>query len=343
MPKISINLLSWNNDPAEVKRSIDSFLAQDFNDFEFVFSDNGSENGLYEFVRRTYANQPKVRVVQNGSNLGFARGHNKFFRETQSEFLMTLNPDVIAGKGFLENILKAFGDPGVGAATGKMLKPEKAAAGANILDGTGIIVFKSRRARERGQWQEDIGQFDSETGIFGVSGTAAVYRKSALESIRLKYKYKGAEFDEYIDEDFFAYWDDLDLSWRLRLAGWSCKFVPEAIVWHPRKAGSSKGGYRDFAAFVRHHKKISPQVRKWNWQNHLFAIIKNDFGAGFWKDFPRIFMRETAMLGYILLFEPGTLKTIPEFLKLLPKMRFKRKAIQKNKKITSAEIERWFV
>lgn len=335
MPKISINLLGWNHDFQAIKKSIDSFLAQDFEDFEFVFSDNGSANGLLDFVRETYKNEPKVRVVDNGENLGFAGGHNKFFSKTDSEFLMTSNPDVIADRSFLKNMLKAFDDPDVGAATGKMLKLEKAADGKNILDGTGIEIYKSRRARERGQWQEDIGQYDNAKRVFGVSGTAALYRKSALQSIKL--------FEhEFIDEDFFAYWEDLDLSWRLRLAGWECAYVPEAIVFHPRAVGSSRGGYKKFAAFKKHHQQISEKVRKWNWRNHLFAIIKNDFGWNFWKGLPFILARETAMLGYIIFFEPSTLKAVPDFFRLLPKMLIKRKIIQSKRKVTSQKMERWF-
>ncbi len=343
MPKISINLLGWNHDHETIKKSIDSFLAQDFDDFEFVFSDNGSHNGLYEFVRETYKGKSKIRVVDNGKNLGFAGGHNKFFREAQSEFLMTSNPDVIADKSFLQNILRAFEDPKVAAATGKMLKPEKTADGRNILDGTGIMIEKSGRARERGQWQADSGQYDHKTDVFGISGTIAVYRRAALESVRMQYNFRGTEFDEYLDEDFIAYWEDLDFSWRLRLAGWNIKFVPEAVVWHERNAGSSKGGYKKLFAYVRHHKAISRNVRKWNWRNHLFAIIKNDFGAAFWKNSPRIFIRETAMLAYIICFEPGTLKAVPEFFGLLPKMLAKRRIIQQNKKISGKEMEKWFI
>jgi GT2 family glycosyltransferase len=155
-----------------------------------------------------------------------------------------------------------------------------------------------------------------------VSGTAAVYRKSALEEVKLGNS-------EYFDVDFFAYWEDLDLSWRLRLRGYECVYVPEAIVEHRRAVGASKGGILNFGEFVRHHRSFSLRIRKWNWRNHLFAIIKNDYGWSFYRDLPWIVLRELGMLAFLVCFMPDTLSAIPEFVRLLPAMLSKRRYIMK--------------
>ncbi|MBU6447835.1 glycosyltransferase family 2 protein [Patescibacteria group bacterium] len=338
MPKLSINLLRYTTPWEEIKECIDSVLAQDYEDFELVYSENApaGKPRLIERVRKHYAGNPKLRAVDNGDNLGYAGGHNKFFMDTPSELLMPLNPDVIMQTGFLEEIIKVFSDPKVGAATGKMIKPKPNEQGKQVLDGTGLIIFKSRRARERGQLEVDSGQYDNSPDIFGVSGTAAVYRKQALESVKLYER-------EYFDPDFFAYWEDLDLSWRLRLHGWYAKYVPTARIFHTRVVGVSPGGYKKFFTFVKHHKGFSKNIRRWNWRNHLFAIIKNDFGWNFWKNSWRIIGREIAMLGYIAIFETSTLGALPVFFRLLPKMLAKRKIIQKNKTATSKEMEKWFI
>jgi GT2 family glycosyltransferase len=338
MPKISINLLRWNTPWEEISQVLDAALDQDFLDYEVVYSENSDLNkpNLIAEIKEKFGNHSKLRIVNNGGNLGYAGGQNKFFREINSELLMVLNPDAILTRTFVSEIVKAFEDPNLGLATGKMLKPEKNQKGENIFDGTGIIIFKSRRARERGQLEVDHGQYDSETDVFGVSGSAAVYRKSALEAVKIM-------DNEYFDPDFFAYWEDLDLSWRMRLKGFTAKYVPNAIVYHSRAVGVSPGGYAKIGKFIKHHAQFSLNVRRWNWRNHLFTIIKNDFGWNFWKNFPRIFFREAAMLVYITLFEPRTLTAIPDFFRLLPKMLQKRKIIQDGRSVTSQSLERWFV
>ncbi|GAC1414246.1 MAG: glycosyltransferase family 2 protein [Candidatus Doudnabacteria bacterium] len=336
MPKLSINLLRWNTPWQDIHKVIDAVLAQDYRDYELVYSENADSNQpvLIGLIKQTYPNHPNLRIVNNGGNLGYAGGQNKFFKETPSDLLMVLNPDAILKENFLSEMVKAFEDPAVGFATGKMIKPEKNKKGEWVIDGTGIIIFKSRRARERGQLEEDHGQYDSDVNVFGISGSAAIYRKSALEAVKIK--------DEYFDSDFFAYWEDLDLSWRLRLQGFNAKYVPSALVYHTRAVGVSPGGYKKLTVFVRHHSNFSLNVRRWNWRNHLFAIIKNDFGWSFWKSSPLIIGRELAMLGFIIIFEPRTLGAIPIFLKLLPKMIQKRKIIQSKKTVTSSQMEGWF-
>lgn len=337
MPKLSINLLRWNTPWEHIHKVIDAVMAQDYNDFELVYSENADQNKpkLIELIRQTYPNNPKIRIIDNGGNLGYAGGQNKFFKETSSELLMVLNPDAFMSENFVSEMVKAFDDPKVGFATGKMLKPEKNQNGESVIDGTGIIIFKSRRARERGQLEVDHGQYDNEPDVFGVSGSAAVYRKSALESVKIMK-------DEYFDPDFFAYWEDLDLSWRLRLQGFQAKFVPSAVIYHTRAVGVSPGGYKKLGTFVNHHAGFSLNVRRWNWRNHLFTIIKNDFGWNFWKSSLLIVFRELAMLGYIIIFEPRTLGAVPVFFKLLPKMIKKRKIIQSRKTVASSDMEGWF-
>ena len=322
MTNISINLLRWNSPWEEIRACIQAVLLSEFDSFELIYMENHNPAcpSLVDQVRDHFGSDLRLRIVTASSNLGYAGGHNRFFAETQTEFLMVLNPDAILHPAFLTHIVQPFADPRVGAVTGKMIKPSPNSNGERILDGTGIILSHSRRGRERGQLEVDHGQYDHQPRVFGVSGTAAVYRKSALEAVKLDHL-------EYFDPDFFAYWEDLDLSWRLRLGGYECVYVPEAIVEHGRAVGASKGGILNFREFVRHHRAFSLQVRKWSWRNHLFAIIKNDFGWTFYRDLPWIACREFAMLAFLLLFMPDTLTAIPDFFRLLPKMLSKRRAI----------------
>jgi GT2 family glycosyltransferase len=337
MTTISINLLRWSTPWEEVQQCVAAVLDSDFKDFELTYMENPhpSAPSLMDEVKRRFGGDNRLSTVQNDSNLGYAGAHNRFFAENDNELVMVLNPDAVLDSLFLQNIIKPFSDPAVGAVTGKMLKHQASASGERILDGTGIEIYRSRRARELGQLEPDHGQYDYNRIVFGVSGTAAVYRKAALEAIKLGEA-------EYFDPDFFAYWEDFDLSWRLRLRGFECVYVPEAVVEHGRAAGASPGGFSKFSSFVKHQRSLPLSVRQWDWRNHLFAIIKNDFGRCFYRDLPRIFVREAAMQIFILFFMPDTLSSIPKTLSLLPRMLRKRMLIQSSRTISSSSVCSFF-
>ncbi len=333
MKSLAVNLLRWNSPWDEIRTGIAAVLASEFDDFELIYMENFNPDcpSLVEQVRTEFGADPRIRIVTTESNLGYAGGHNRFFAESDAPLLMVLNPDAVLHPGFLKNVVVPFRDPRVGAVTGKMIKPGRDADDNILLDGTGILLSRARHGYERGQWEVDRGQYDREPNVFGVSGTAAVYRKSALEAVKL-----GAA--EYFDPDFFAYCEDLDLSWRLRLAGYICVYAPGALVEHERAASRSRGGVRKFFAFVRHHRSLPLKVRQWSWRNHLFAILKNDHGWSFYRDLPWIAARELAVFTFLLCFATDTLLVIPETLRLLPSMFAKRRFIMKHIKSSAAPV-----
>jgi hypothetical protein len=119
--------------------------------------------------------------------------------------------------------------------------------------------------------------------------------------------------------------------------------VPEAVVYHARVAGQSRNGYRRPIEFIKHHRRLPLSIRRWNWKNQLFCIIKSDFGWPFWRDCPFIAARQIFMLSYILVVEPETLGAIPDFFRLLPTMLNKRRVIKGQRVVDSKEIGKWFV
>jgi GT2 family glycosyltransferase len=330
MPRLAINLLRWSTPWQDIRVCVRAVLASSYDDFTLTYTENphASIASLVPEIMSEFGADPRLHCGRNESNLGYAGAHNRFFARSSNELLMVLNPDAILDPCFLTNIVEAFADPTVGAATGKMLKPAHSSESVRILDGTGIQVFPTRSARERGQLEADRGQYDQSRQVFGVSGTAAVYRKCALEAVRLY-------DEEYFDTDFFAYWEDFDLSWRLRLMGYQCVYIPEAVVEHARAIGNSPGGLKRFLTYVRHHRAFPLTVRQWSWRNHLFTIIKNDFGWPLYRELPRILCRELAVLIFILCFTPDTLQGIPRFFQLLPRMLQKRAQIQSTRTVNS--------
>jgi GT2 family glycosyltransferase len=293
----------------------------------------GNDDGGKEYIQQHY---PEVEILDPGYNIGFTTGHNKIFDQVDAEFFQLINPDLVVTENFIEEMLKPFVDPSVGAVSGKILHYDFALnQTTNIIDSTGIVIQRSGRGRDRGQHQVDRGQFDKQLNLIGVSGAAAMYRKSALEDI--KYQRDDGRV-EYFDEDFHSYWEDVDLSYRLINRGWQIKFAPQAVAYHGRAAAASPGGYKKVWGFIKHHRKINPNIHALSYQNHIFLFIKNS-PRWYWQFFVREFFYHI----FVLLFEIKTFKVLPDFLKKIPTMFKKRKYIQQHRKVTIGEIEKIFI
>jgi len=120
-------------------------------------------------------------------------------------------------------------DPEVGCAGGKIYKNEK----EKILDSTGIFFsFFKMGPYDRGEGEKDKGQYNKTQFVSGITCACALYRRKCLEDIRLR--------DEYFDETYFAYYEDVDLAWRARIRGWRCLYEPEAIAYHRRRGKAIK-------------------------------------------------------------------------------------------------------
>jgi GT2 family glycosyltransferase len=334
-PKVTIIQVVYNN-RKWIPAVFDAIYNQTFKDFKVVAVISGNDDKSKELIMEKY---PQTEIIDPGYNIGFAKGHNLVFEKYcnpslnpspyegrgggEVEFFQLVNPDMIMEPNYVEEMLKAFKNEKVGAATGKLYKIsnfkfqisnfEK----SRILDTTGVSISKSGRARDRGQHEIDNHQYDNLTEVDGVSGAGCMYRAAALQNI--KYQISNIKF-EFFDEDFHSYWEDVDLSWRLKNAGWKNVFVPSAVGYHGRTAGSSKGGYFKIISFIKHHQQLPERIRQLNYKNHIFMYIKNSP----WF-YPQFFIREFFMLVYIVLFEISTLKVLPEMFRLFSKMWKKRK------------------
>ncbi|OGE73642.1 MAG: hypothetical protein A3C49_00295 [Candidatus Doudnabacteria bacterium RIFCSPHIGHO2_02_FULL_42_25] len=308
--KVSVIILPFRRTQI-IKPVFDAIFAQTHKDLEVIAVLNDSNDGSREIIQ---ANYPQVKILEPGQNLFFAKGVNLGINNSIGEFIQLVNDDLILEPNYIEEILKAFSDPKVASATGKILRYDFANhAKTKVIDTLGLVLDRSGRVRDIAQLEIDRGQSEASREIFGVSGAGPMHRKSALDKVKYQ--------DEYLDEDFVMYWDDADLSWRLQNAGFISKYIPTAIAYHGRSAGQSKGGYKNLLGFIKHHKKLSPQILRWNYKNHILMYIKN--AKHVWH--PAFILRELAMLGYIIIFETSTLKVIPELFRQLPSIWKKRK------------------
>lgn len=312
--KVSVILVIFNA-KKYIKPVFDAIFNQTYKDLGVIAVINGNDDNSKELIEQNY---PQVKILEPGRN-NWSASNNLAIMSSTGEFIQLINQDLILEPDYIQKVLEVFTDKRIGAATGKLLRYDFSNnVKTNIIDSTGVIISRSGRARDRGQNQPDQKQFDNQTDIFAVSGAGPMFRRAALEEIRYCENYKC----EYMDEDFVMYWDDVDLSWRLKHAGYKCVYVPQAIGYHGRTAGSAAGGYLHLFKFIKHHNRLNKQIRKWNYQNHFYMYLKNSK----WIN-PMFVLREVAMLGYILVFETSTLAIIPQMLRLWPKMMRKRRFI----------------
>lgn len=308
MPKVSVVVVVYNSRKF-LQLVFEAIANQTVSDLEIFAVINSSTDGSKEFIQQTF---PNVKIIDPGMNTGFAGGNNLAMKQASGEFIQLVNPDLIMSPNYIEKLLPAFSDLKVAAATGKLLRYDFATnTKTTIIDSTGIVMSDSGRARDRGQLEQDNGQYDSNTTVFAVTGAAPMYRKSALESIAFK--------GEYFDEAFLAYWEDVDLSWRLNNAGLKNVFVPQAVAYHGRTAGQAKGGYFHLLNFISHHRKIPTHIRRLNYKNHILMYLKNTPAISL-----KFILREIVMFGYVLIFEPSTLGVLPELFRQMKENRAKR-------------------
>jgi GT2 family glycosyltransferase len=331
MKKVVLVQMVWNG-MKFIPQSFDAMVNQTYSNIEIIAVINGNEDGGKEYIEQHY---PQVKIIDPGENLRFVRGHNLVFSNTDADLFQLVNQDLILEPTYVEELVKAFDDPKVGSANGKIYQYNfETNTKSNKLDTTGVIISKTGRGRSRGQNETDSGQYDGSLDLISVDGAACMYRKTALEDI----KYLRADGNyEYFDVDFEMYWEDVDLAWRMVNSGWKCKYVPTGIGYHGRTAGSSVGGYKKVLAFINHHRKFPDWILQYNYKNHIFLFIKNS-PKWYWQ----FFARELFYQAYVLLIETRTLKILPRFFRELPSMWKKRKFIRQHRKISVDEMEKLF-
>ena len=337
---VAVVIVTWNG-LEHLRVCLPALYQQSYLDFKIILVDNGSEDGTPDYVRAEY---PEVELIALPVNQGFAGpnnlGFNKALADPETRYIVALNNDTKPEPTYLEELVAcAERHPDAGSVQAKVINffdPDR-------LDSTGILIAREMSAINRAQKEPDDGRYDLEEEIFGPSASASLYTREALGRVMLPF---GSERQEYFDSSYFAYYEDVDLAWRLRLAGFSSYYTPLARVYHVHSATGKN--YSPFKAFHIH-------------RNHFYNIIKN---------LPLPFLLSMIALvpvRYVLLLcsvfkkqgasaelssnvkkgESGLVKIVIrswlEVLRNLPHLLRKRKYIQGKRRVSLQEINRWFV
>lgn len=235
-PKITVAIISWNS-AAHLPHCLDNLGRQSFSDFELVIVDNGSTDGGTDGLALRYPNLD-LRVEQIGDNRGFAVANNVAARLAHGEWLVLLNADAFPEPDWLEELVRAARQSG----EGHFFTSRQVQAGdPSRLDGEGDIYHVSGLAW-RHNFDAPVYPAQECKEVFSACAAAAMYpRRAFLEA--------GG-----FDEDYFAYFEDVDLGFRLQLRGLSCVFVPRAIVHHVGSASTSRRS--DFVIYHGHRNLV---------------------------------------------------------------------------------------
>lgn len=220
MARLSVVILNWNG-RRHLERYLPSVVAHTEGDAEVIVADNGSADDSLQWLRLNY---PEVGVIRLDRNYGFAGGYNRALKEVKSEYVLLLNSDVEVTAGWWQPLVEVLDtESDVAAVAPKLLadmertKFEYAGAAGGFID---YLGYPFCRGRILSYVEEDGGQYNDRRDIFWASGAAMCCRREVFESL-------GG-----FDEDFFAHMEEIDLQWRMQLAGWRIVVEPKSVVYH---------------------------------------------------------------------------------------------------------------
>jgi len=226
-PRVSVIVVNYNR--RELLRAcLLGLAAQTYTDLEVIVVDNGSTDGSPEQIARAF---PQIRLIALERNTGFCEGNNRGIAVARGEFIALLNNDAVPEPRWLEELIRAAdAHPECGFFASRVLRQDH----PDLLDSAGDGLTLAGTTYRRGHLQLAARYVRAEE-IFGASGAAAFYRRALLDAIGV------------FDEDFFAVYEDADLSLRAQLAGHKCRYVPTATVHH--KGAGTIGRFTEFYVY----------------------------------------------------------------------------------------------
>ncbi|MDD5110145.1 MAG: glycosyltransferase family 2 protein [Patescibacteria group bacterium] len=335
MSRVTVVLPTWNSGNF-LPACLGALRQQQFRDFVLQVVDNASSDRTQPIIRELY---PEARLLTNFKNVGFSRAANQGIRLARTEYVLVLTPDVTLTPDCLSELV-AFADhhpdgasfgPKLFRGEGQEIEGEPVSVERGmILDSAGLRIGRSRRARNRGEGEPDGPAYQQPQAVFGCSGACVLYRKSALEAVALD--------GQFFDEDFFAYKEDVDLAWRLQLAGFSAWFVPAATGYHVRRFRASRG----WLGKLQTRRKLPRPLRALSFKNQRLMLAKNEHWYNARRDVLPLIACEFFALVSLVLAEPFLWRSLMTLRRQLPAAMQKRRRIQAFTRVSPQDMRKWF-
>ncbi|MBM3180631.1 MAG: glycosyltransferase family 2 protein [Chloroflexi bacterium] len=303
-PLVTVIIVFWNSEK-HFPECLERLATQTFRDFEIVVVNNGSDIHWFDQY-----NIDGLRVHHLEANLGFAVANNIGARLVRGKWIALLNADAYPEPDWLENLLKAAREnPQFNFFSSRQLQADT----PELLDGAGDAYHISGLAWRNGYCLPADSCALEQREVFSPCAAAALYSRDDFIKI-------GG-----FDEDYFSYFEDVDLGFRLGLQGKKCLYVPEAVVHH---VGSASTGKRsDFSVY-------------YGYRNLIWTFVKDMPSPLLWLFLPLHIAAMSFFMAYLTLRGQGRAiwKAVFDALRGLPKVIEKRRAIQKDRRIRSSDL-----
>lgn len=221
-PEVTIIILNFNG-LEDTRRCLASLKKTQYSNFKTVVVDNGSKQNEAEILKKEFTD-PWFFFIRYRKNFGFAGGNNRALKKVKSKYVALLNNDTVVTPFWLSKLIKiAESDPTIAICQPKIRSLYKkeyfeyAGAAGGFLDQLG---YPYAQGRILFHLEKDIGQYDKTIDLFWASGVAMLIRRSIIAKTGM------------LDEDFFAYQEEIDFCWRVLREGFRIVLVPKSIVFH---------------------------------------------------------------------------------------------------------------
>ena len=295
-PALCIQIVTWNS-AGVIEACLASLLAQTRLDFDLIVVDNASEDDTVGCVERAIERGLHARLIRSPHNVGFCGGQNLAAARSAAPWVMFLNPDTTLPADFVaracDRIAGVADD--IGTLAPLILLPD------GNVDSTGLFLDRFRRVFDRGQGRAPAPALREED-VMACTGAAPLHRRAMLLDV--------AENGQILDERLFAFYDDLDLSWRAQLRGWRCRFVPDLALTH-RRAG--RNALRQ--TLVR---KARAYDQRLTLRNRLLVLLKCESGRDALAALPWLIPYELARLVFVAIRAPRALLGYVDAVQLAP-------------------------
>jgi GT2 family glycosyltransferase len=259
LPLVAIVILNWNG-RKYLEHFLPSVCNSTYQNKQIIVADNGSSDDSVSFLQNNY---PQIRIIQNGSNEGFAKGYNSALKQVTSDYYVLLNSDVEVTAGWMEPVIALMeSDKKIAACQPKILSYnnktqfEYAGASGGWID---IFGYPFSRGRIFDFCETDSGQYNDAQPCFWASG-ACLFVPSALYHAL-----------QGLDEYFFAHQEEIDLCWRMQLAGYRIYVQPASVVYHVGGGTLPKGN--NLKTYLNFRNNLIMMYKNLPWHTAFFIII----------------------------------------------------------------------
>lgn len=256
-PFCSIIILNYQGEKM-IRATLESLskLSYPKDRFEVIVVDNNSRDKSKEVIENykhsLTTNHYSLASLWLDRNLGFAGGNNEGIKISKGKYVILLNNDCVVNPSWLTELIKVVEKDEMICAVGSKVYLQQ----TNKIQNAGILMFEDGGGRDIGavvanhnqDYAEDIGQYNREKETYAACAVAALYRKSALDQIGL------------LDDTFFMYYEDVELSERARMHGYKIMYAPKAVVHHDHAASSG-----EFSNFFIYHSELGRLLHMFFW------------------------------------------------------------------------------